>query len=73
MNIFDDKIKEIYVFKYPSGKFAGMDQDSGGYPYETSTPGGIKFWYNLKDALDYGKMFKDLTLYKIEFKLEKVI
>ncbi len=63
-----DKIVDFtayYVLKYPNGQFVGIDQNSGGYPYETEWPGGVQ-WFSLPEAKRYVKMFKEFSIYKVE-------
>lgn len=67
-----DYFKNCYAFKYPNGKYAGIDQTYGGRPFETNLPGNVKFWYDLEEALLYNKMFPELTLYKVTIISEKV-
>jgi hypothetical protein len=40
-------------------KYIGIDQQSGGYPYEVDSPFHGKVWheYNIDDMLNYFKMF----------------
>lgn len=61
---------ERFVLKYPNCKFVGLDQNSGGYPYETDDP---EVWYDLEKAKYYKKMFKDLNfeIYKLCFYTER--
>jgi hypothetical protein len=47
-----------YVLFNPlSKKLIGIDQASGGYPYDVTNLNGIHVWTNLKDAKAYQKMF----------------
>lgn len=39
------------------GLFISMDPNSGGYPYETSSPLSAYVWYNKDQAIDYGIKF----------------
>ena len=56
-----------WVMKYPDGSFVGIDDSSGGYPYKTSYPSGIKWWTNTKEAERYIQMFPDkgFKLYRV--------
>ena len=48
----------MYIFKN-GNKFIGMDNASGGYPYETDRAFSAHEWSTIKDARDYQKMFSD--------------
>lgn len=46
----------MYIFK-KDGKFIGMDNQSGGYPYETDRAFSAKEWPSIDEAKKYQKMF----------------
>lgn len=50
---------QYFFVNAKNGMCIGMDQDSGGYPYETSYPGSVHFWTSKKDAEYYYSMFPD--------------
>jgi hypothetical protein len=49
---------------YPNGKFAGLDSNSGGYPYPTDNLNNVKFWTSLEEAKTHQAMFKELVIHK---------
>lgn len=44
MGVYVKPKTKYYVLKYPNGKYAGMDQNSGGYPFETDNLNQINYW-----------------------------
>lgn len=56
----------MYIFKRDN-KYIGMDDNSGGYPYETNYCMAVKVWYSKEKALKYQKTCKehDWKLYKL--------
>lgn len=47
------------------GKFVGIDNNSGGYPYPTSDPNQIHFWWSKEEAEAYAKMFPKIVIQSI--------
>lgn len=47
----------MYCFITKEGKYIGMDQASGGYPYVTEKPLSIVLFYTIEDACKYRDMF----------------
>lgn len=49
--------QEKYVIKNDNtGQYIGMDQTSGGYPYDTEIEKAL-IWYDKDEAFDYKRMF----------------
>jgi len=48
----------MFLFK-KGEKYIGMDDASGGYPYETDRAFSAKEWSSVKEAQQYQSMFKD--------------
>lgn len=48
-----------YIFMTADGKYIGMDQASGGYPYETDDLFSAKPWSSREAAMNYEKHFKE--------------
>ena len=57
---------EVYIFK-KEDKFIGMDDASGGYPYETDRFLSVKEWPSAGKAKSYQEHFKNegWALYKV--------
>ena len=68
MGVYVKPKTKYYVLKYPNGKYAGMDQNSGGYPYETETLNDVNYWHEsqLEKMKDYVSSFKELKVFEIE-------
>ena len=59
---------ETYVLKNnKTGKYIGIDNASGGYPYDCDLT-GAKIWTDKKQAKGYAETFpnKELTLHKLK-------
>lgn len=48
---------EQYVIKTNTGNYIGIDQASGGYPFETGLIQHAQIWYLPKNAKDYYDKF----------------
>lgn len=46
-------------------KLQGMDDASGGYPYDVYDPRGVKLWYNLEEIRTYSRMFKGSQIVRV--------
>lgn len=63
----------MYILKNNNtNQYIGIDQSSGGYPYDTSITGATKF-ETREEALSYKEIFNyDWSLFKVEFKLTEI-
>lgn len=68
----------MYVLQYSDGALAGIDWQSGGYPYpawnvnEPSSLNGVKFYTNRQEALDYTQNFPELHVAEFSFSVTPV-
>ena len=70
------KTLDGYIFvSNESSKYIGMDNASGGYPYETDNILSVHLWKNLHEALKYHSIFKDKrwTLCRLTYRVDEVI
>ena len=66
-------MKQYYIFM-KGDKYIGMDNASGGYPYETDYMFNVKPWNDPDQAIEYEQHFLDKgwKLYKIKgFNIEE--
>lgn len=74
-------MSKMYVLKYSDrdqsynhsdyhGKFAGMDHNSGGYPYATELISNTYIWNDLDKVESYRKSFPCLDLYELNIELK---
>lgn len=68
----------MYVLQYLDGALAGIDWQSGGYPYpawnvnEPNTLTGVKFYNERQEALDYTNSFPELHVAEFAFTVTPV-
>jgi hypothetical protein len=62
---------ESYNHQEYHGKWAGMDDNSGGYPYATEQFGAAHIWYehNYQEMLRYKATFPCLDAYELQLQL----
>ena len=62
-----------YAARYYDGKFAGIDANSGGYPYATENLQEMKIWRasEKEEAIRYVSMFPKLWLVGVTIRLEE--
>ena len=66
------EILHIEVLKYKNGKYAALDMQSGGYPYETNSIFRAHKWESksMGELNRYLKSFPDLTLQRLLITIE---
>lgn len=71
-------MRVMFVLQYPDGALAGIDWQSGGYPYpawninEPHSLTGVKFYNERQEALDYAKSFPELHVAEFAFTVTPV-
>lgn len=51
---------QVKILVYKDGKYAAMDNASGGYPYPTDNIFRAHIWDSLEDMSNYQRMFSEL-------------
>jgi hypothetical protein len=53
VSVQSGRVVGFVLFNPKSDRFVGRDRDSGGYPYESDTIGGVTIWPSLNEAGNY--------------------
>ena len=60
-------MKTYVLVNIKTDSYIGLDNASGGYPYNTELLGNAKIWYSKEDAKEYTDLFpnKKVTLHEV--------
>lgn len=63
------EIQEVILAKYLDGRYAAMDQASGGYPYPVDSLFRAKIWTNMNEFFSYLRSFPELAAYVVRMEI----